>query len=251
MKMNRSAVVLRVLFWLGLVVLVAGVGGIRAEMISVLHGFLLMAVGALVVTIFAVVSLVAALLALLRGGSVPGHRWMYVVVGALPLVVVFSTVGVSGFQAPGIHDITTDLDSPPQFTFAAVDRGPGDHPVTYYPDVNAEAQKKAFPELQPLTTSLPADRVLALAAEVMEESGWRVLGTDTVAGTVEGMYRSVIFGFEDDVVARVTPYETGSRVDVRSASRVGGGDLGANAARIKSFIKALDAKISQEMKDQG
>jgi len=72
-----------------------------------------------------------------------------------------------------------------------------------------------------------------------------------VAGTVEGMYRSIIFGFEDDVVARVTPYETGSRVDVRSASRVGGGDLGANAARIKSFIKALDAKISQEMKDQG
>jgi len=228
-----------------------GSGGSRFEVFATLTGFLLMGIGALIVLVFALVSLLAALVALARGRAVAGRRWVYVVVGVLPVVLVLVTVGVSGFKAPGIHDITTDIASPPQFTFAAVDRGPGDHPVTYYPEVNAEAQLAAFPDIQPLITSLPADRSLALAVEVMKDFNWRLLGVDAEVGIAEGVYRSTIFGFEDDVVVRVTPYETGSRVDVRSASRVGGGDLGANAARISAFTAALTAKISQEMKDQG
>src|SRR5690606_7003918 len=95
------------------------------------QGFLLMGVGALVVTLFAVVSLLGTLAGLARGRGIVGRRLGYVVVGALPAALVLATVGVAGFQAPPIHDITTDFADPPVFVFAAEDRGPGDNPVAY------------------------------------------------------------------------------------------------------------------------
>jgi len=48
--------------------------------------------------------------------------------------------------------------------------------------------------------------------------------------------------FKDDVVVRVAPATNGSRIDVRSVSRVGRSDLGANARRIRMFLTALSAR---------
>lgn len=242
---GRGATVLAVIFWLAFALLVAAVAGIRFEVLSTGQGFLLMGVGALVVTLFAVISLLGTLAGLARGRGIVGRRLGYVVVGALPAALVLATVGVAGFQAPPIHDITTDFADPPAFVFAAADRGPGDNPVAYDPAENIDHQRRHFPGIEPLLLPVAPDRALALARSVMEESGWRVLGSDAAAGTLEGVYRSAIFGFEDDVVVRVRAEGQGSRIDVRSASRVGRGDLGANAARVRAFVAALEEKAGK------
>jgi uncharacterized protein (DUF1499 family) len=50
------------------------------------------------------------------------------------------------------------------------------------------------------------------------------------------------FSFKDDVLIRLRPADGGSRVDVRSLSRVGGGDVGTNAKRIRADLDALRAE---------
>jgi uncharacterized protein (DUF1499 family) len=49
----------------------------------------------------------------------------------------------------------------------------------------------------------------------------------------------LLFGFKDDIVVRVTPSGNGSRVDVRSLSRVGRSDFGVNANRVRKFLRQL------------
>src|SRR5690606_14041080 len=111
--------------------------------------------------------------------------------------------GVAGFQAPPIHDITTDFADPPVFVFAAEDRGPGDNPVAYDPAENIDHQRRHFPDIAPLVLPVAPDRALALARSVLEESGWRVLGSDTAAGSVEGGYRRCSLGLGDGGGGRV------------------------------------------------
>ena len=155
-----------------------------------------------------------------------------VVVGAFPLAALFS-----GGGAPPIHDITTDTDDPPAFVAAVPLNAPG---RTDYDPAVAEQQRAAYPDLAPaMLTAAPAeafDRALA----VVREMGWELLADDADALRIEATDRSFWFGFPDDVVVRVAPDgEAGSRVDVRSLSRVGGGDLGVNARRVREFVAAL------------
>jgi len=42
------------------------------------------------------------------------------------------------------------------------------------------------------------------------------------------------------VVVRVRASDAGSRIDVRSKSRVGLSDVGANARRVRAFLKLMD-----------
>ena len=59
-------------------------------------------------------------------------------------------------------------------------------------------------------------------------------------GRLEATDTSAFFGFKDDVVVRVRASDAGSRIDVRSKSRVGLGDVGANARRVRAFLKLMD-----------
>ena len=45
----------------------------------------------------------------------------------------------------------------------------------------------------------------------------------------------------DDIVIEIKPDGTGARVDMRSASRTGSRDLGANAERVRTFLAELAA----------
>jgi len=66
-----------------------------------------------------------------------------------------------------------------------------------------------------------------------------VVASDAAAGRIEATATTRWFGFKDDVIVRIRPEAAGSRVDVRSVSRVGRGDLGANAARVREFLAKL------------
>jgi uncharacterized protein (DUF1499 family) len=101
----------------------------------------------------------------------------------------------------------------------------------------AAAQKEAYPDIRPIVLPLSPQRALFRAAAALP-----VLGADGTAGVsfgLEGTVTSCWFGFKDDFVIRITPVQGGSRVDMRSASRVGQGDLGANARRIRAYLAAL------------
>ncbi len=97
----------------------------------------------------------------------------------------------------------------------------------------------AFPDLAPIEVALPPQAVLERSRQIAEALGWKVTATDPAKLTVEAHDITSVFRFVDDVVIRVRPSGSGSIVDLRSNSRVGGGDLGANAARIRAFRDQL------------
>ena len=87
---------------------------------------------------------------------------------------------------------------------------------------------------------MPLDQAFNRALAVAQESGWTIVTADSASGHIEATDTSRWFGFEDDIVIRLTPWGAGTRVDVRSVSRVGQGDVGANARRIRRYLDALE-----------
>lgn len=156
-----------------------------------------------------------------------------VAVGVVPLVTLVSSLG-----APPIHDVTTDTENPPAFVAAVALNTPG---RTDYegPDLAAR-QRSAFPGLRPaMLSAAPAD-AFRRALAVVRRMDWEVLATDPDTFRIEATDRTFWFGFHDDIVIRIAAAgESGSRVDVRSLSRVGVGDLGVNARRVREFLDAL------------
>ena len=154
------------------------------------------------------------------------------------LFIVFAVIAAPGARVPAINDITTDPDDPPAFVEALrapenEGRAPG------YPAGNAPLQRAAYPDLAPIVLKEPPDAAYAAAQHAATALGWSVVRSDPAGGTLEATQTSRLFLFVDDIVVRVKPTDGGSRVDVRSRSRVGKGDVGANAARIRRFTAEL------------
>lgn len=144
---------------------------------------------------------------------------------------------------PPIHDITTDTGDPPEFVSVLALRADAPNPAVYAGAAIAEQQRRAYPDLKPLQLGLSPPDVLAHAVDVAESMGWEIVAAVPLEGRLEATATTFWFGFKDDVVVRITPSDGGSRVDVRSVSRVGRSDVGANARRIRTFLKKLDARI--------
>jgi uncharacterized protein (DUF1499 family) len=142
---------------------------------------------------------------------------------------------------PPIHDITTDLADPPQFVRVAALRKPGDHPVAYDGPGVGEQQRKAYPDLAPLVLKAPRDKVFAAAQDALASMGLELVEADAAQGRIEATATSLLFGFKDDVVVRIAGDPSGTKVDVRSKSRVGRNDFGVNAKRIRAFLGKLKA----------
>jgi uncharacterized protein (DUF1499 family) len=103
----------------------------------------------------------------------------------------------------------------------------------------AAVQKRAYPDLAPLTLAVPPDRAFARVQAAARSMGWRIVADVPADGRLEAIDTTRWFGFADDIVVRVTATPNGSRIDVRSASRVGRSDLGVNAKRIRAFLAAV------------
>ena len=146
---------------------------------------------------------------------------------------------------PFIHDISTDLEDPPAFNLAVDWRGEGSNSLDRAdpPDL-AEQQRQAYPDVAPLELKASPSVVLVAAAEVARQLGWDPVKVDPAMSTVEATETTQWWGFRDDVVVRVREIEGGSRVDVRSVSRVGQSDLGLNAARVRRFLAALQKRLA-------
>jgi uncharacterized protein (DUF1499 family) len=142
-------------------------------------------------------------------------------------------------SVPPINDITTDTENPPAFVALVSARAGLSVPTTYPGAATAEQQKRGYPDLKPLELREPPPAAFARALAAAEAMGWEIAAADAGAGRIEATARTPWFGFKDDVVIRVAPAAAGSRVDVRSVSRVGRSDLGTNAKRIRAYMERL------------
>lgn len=188
----------------------------------------------------AYVALAGAALALV-GGLLRGG-WRGAVAGVL--VGLAGAAGPWQFQrtarsVPPIHDITTDTEDPPPFRAVLPARAGAANPPEYPGAEVAAQQKRAYPDVQPLRLPDPPpvafDRALA-TARVMR---WEIVAAEREEGRIEATDTTPWFGFKDDVVVRIRPEGGGSRLDVRSKSRVGRSDVGANARRIRRFLERV------------
>ncbi len=219
----------------------------RAGMWSYLVGFLLMGTAIVLGAVGAVLSFSSAFK---TAGPLPiAGAVLGLVVIAIPARLVLSFLG-----APAIHDISTDTDDPPRFSRVLAVRRGARNPPEYDGPQAAARQQAAYPDLQPLTLALPVEQAIQRARAAAVGLGWEIIAGDAVAdaagriaadgraghgSTLEAVDTTFWFGFKDDIVIRVTAAEGGSRLDVRSKSRVGVGDGGTNARRIRAFRDAL------------
>jgi uncharacterized protein (DUF1499 family) len=142
-------------------------------------------------------------------------------------------------SVPAIHDITTDTTSPPAFQAVLPLRADAPNPPEYGGDSIAQQQREAYPDIEPLLLDVPAAVAFERALEAAREMGWQIVAAEPAEGRIEATDTTFWFGFKDDVVVRVEPAAGGSRVDVRSVSRVGRSDVGTNAERIRDYLAKL------------
>jgi hypothetical protein len=148
---------------------------------------------------------------------------------------------VKARRVPPIHDITTDTIDPPTFVALAQARRAAPNGIDYAGEGMAVLQKQAYPDVATLRSRLAAGELFARAARLAADSGWTVVEASPQDGRIEATATTLLFGFEDDVVIRVRATAAGSELDMRSMSRIGQSDIGANAARIGRFLGQLRA----------
>lgn len=162
--------------------------------------------------------------------------------GAICGVTILAILAVSGagaFSLPVINDITTNPDDPPVFVAALELEGNAGRDMSYPGDSFAVQQRIAYPDLVSIELDLSPDDALTRIEAAAGELGWETTFIDRPAGVIEFTRTSGIFLFVDDIAVRVRVAGPGSLVDVRSKSRLGQGDLGANAAHIRALRDEL------------
>jgi hypothetical protein len=227
------------LFAIGiLIILVTGPGhrfgilGVQTSLLGYMAAVLLM-----------VVAMVAGIAGLgmtsgSAGSASAALTWLAVIVA-----VAMTWNNFNWFQkaraAPPIHDITTDTVNPPEFVDVLPLRADAPNPPEYGGEEISTKQREAYPDLVTIESSASAADAYEAALLTVESLGWDLAGSDAGSGRVEATDTTFWFGFKDDVVVRIRGAGSGSRIDVRSKSRVGLGDVGTNAARIRTFRETL------------
>jgi uncharacterized protein (DUF1499 family) len=188
----------------------------------------------------AVLSLAGLVVTLTRPKEARRGIWL-AAIGLLAGAVLISIPGSFrlGPPKPPIHDITTDTKDPPEYVTVLPLRANAPNATVYGGEEIASQQREAYPDLQPLVLNVQPPQAFERALATVREMGWDVVAADAAAGRIEATDTTFWFGFKDDVVIRVRPADEGSRVDVRSLSRVGRGDAGTNAKRIRAYLDAV------------
>ncbi len=217
----------------------AGLGS-RAELWTFRGGFEVLRWAAWGGLAAAAISLLGLIFAF--GGRRSGSALL---LGALGLVIGLVTAWIPwswkqrAEEVPPIHDISTDMTDPPAFEAILPLRADAPNPSEYGGDSIARQQREGYPELGPLTLDAPPEAVFVRALDTARDMGWEIVESDPGRGRIEATATTAWFGFKDDVVVRIRPEVSGSRVDVRSVSRVGRSDVGTNARRIEEYLELL------------
>jgi len=237
-RLARFALALAVL---GALAMALSPAGYRAGLWGLRVSFYYLLGAAIVLALLAVIAALIGMV-LLRRSGMPGRLPAFAAL-VLGLVVAGYPVAqiVKARSVPAIHDITTDTADPPAFVALAEARRVAPNGLEYGGGTVAELQKQAYPDLATFRSELPSSELLALATKVAVNLGWSVAEASSHEGRIEATDTTRLFGFKDDVVIRIRSAGRGSALDIRSASRLGTSDLGANAGRIRTFLDRLRA----------
>src|SRR5215831_19177970 len=220
----------------------------RADMLEIVP--VLVTFGAaLALSVLAILLALASFVALWNNGG-PGFAQAItaMLIGA-GLLAYPGYLAYQGYRLPPITDITTDPIDPPRFEVVARLRPPNS---SLYPGLaTAELQKAAWPDIEPLPINVSPKAAYDAAMAVIAKRNWRVVDARAPSpnreGHIEAIARTPIMGFRDDVVVRIRPTrEGGARIDIRSASRYGKMDFGANAARVLALLDDIDDAATTE-----
>ncbi len=164
----------------------------------------------------------------------------------LALLAYPGNLAYKAHRLPAITDITTDPADPPHFEVVARLR-PADRVL--YPGLAAAAlQRAAWPDVEPLDLDVSAKAAFDTTMAVVTKRRWRIVDSRPPApgrdGHIEAIARTPFMGFRDDVTIRIRSTRDGARIDVRSASRFGGVDFGANAERVMALLDDIDEAAS-------
>jgi hypothetical protein len=197
-------------------------------------------------------AIAVALFSLVRiwfgGHTGAGQAFAAIVIALLGLAAPTFFVA-KGALLPRLNDIATSPDEPLAFNVLLTQRPADANPIKN-PDAAAiEEQIEAYPDLGPMVLERAAPEVFSLVQEAVERRGWTIVSSETPGengiGRIEATDRSLIMGFTDDVVVQVKGDDTRAQIDVRSVSRYGMHDLGANAARIRGLFEEITATLEK------
>jgi Protein of unknown function (DUF1499) len=195
--------------------------------------------------VFAALAIVLALVSFIviwrHGLSGLGRSILGLLLGAA-LLAYPGYLAQRAYRYPAIYDVSTDAANPPRFIALAAQR-PKDRIA--YPAAAAPLQRAAYPDIVPLQLTLPLRSSYDVVIGVLNKRKWTFIESAPPGGnrreaTIETTARTLLMGFRDDIVIRISAAGAGSRVDLRSASRYGSHDLGANAARLRSLLEDID-----------
>lgn len=171
--------------------------------------------------------------------------------GAAIIILLFPIVGIWMNQTPtpeldemgkrpaALNDISTDTQNPPQYD-ALIKLRPENSNSLVYPENGAVLQATRFPDIESIESVLPVNEAFDKALSLVKQSGWTLVFDDKSLGKIEAVASTFFFDFKDDVVIRIKKRGEASVIDIRSHSRIGKGDKGKNAERIRGFIKAFN-----------
>ena len=191
--------------------------------------------------------LVAAALSF-AGGVVsrPGRLQRGITFSVAGIVIGLTVAGIpwswvhTAQKVPHIHDITTDTENPPRLVSVLPLRKNAENSAEYGGPEIAAQQRTAYPDIVPLMLPMRPAQAFERALTTARHRGWIIVDAKPAEGRIEATATTFWFGFKDDVVIRIVPVPGGSRLDMRSVSRVGVSDVGTNAARIRSYLKELE-----------
>jgi uncharacterized protein (DUF1499 family) len=238
MRLSRIAVVLAAV---AVLLMPAGGLGFRVGLIPMPYALLTTMRWAAYLGLAALVlSIVAIVLAYRRQQRMPVVVAGAGLVLALVAVVVPMRWALIARRVPPIHDITTDLANPPTFQAVVPLRADADNTLEYSAEVGQQ-QQRGYPDIAPVTLFMPPEAAFERALITAQNAGWTIVNADRAAGRIEATDTTFWFGFKDDIVVRLTPGPSGTRIDVRSVSRIGRSDVGTNAQRVRQYLASLQA----------
>ena len=188
----------------------------------------------------ALIAVVAAFVAIRnkRPGSIAIS--VLTLIGALLLVWVPYSTRVALRASPRLSDITTDMRNPPLFEKTKLLRQASKASnTTDYSNEKAKLQRKFYPDIKPVFLKVSTSEAFERALAAVRRFGWTIVTADKLIGHIEAHDTSLVFGFVDDVSIRILTEGTGSRVDIRSSSRIGRRDAAVNANRVRKLIRAI------------
>lgn len=221
---------------LGIVAALLGPTLAHFEIVRPLAGFGVFAFGLLL----AVLCLAFGLLALLLGPSPTRPASAAGLIPAVLLILAVFVAAGAGENYPRINDITTDPRNPPIFVHAITLPENVGRDMNYPGADFAAQQQSGYPDLAPVMLAAPPDEAFKqVAATARSMDGWNITREDAAAHVIEGYDTTRLFRFKDDFIIEVRPVDGKSQVQMRSKSRDGKGDMGANANRIRVFFTRL------------